>query len=98
MHFADEIYTSEKRGSDEHGDGTEQKPFKTILQAMRYAGKEPFPVIYTDAKEEGKVSSNLFMSISIKYTTVVKIISYHNLRTFCGVKKSLSNQLTKNAD
>lgn len=50
----DEIYTSEKHGSDEHGDGTEQKPFKTILQAMRHAGKEPFPVIYTDAKEDGK--------------------------------------------
>ena len=52
--FLDEIYTSEKHGSDEHGDGTEQKPFKTILQAMRHAGKEPFPVIYTDAKEGGK--------------------------------------------
>lgn len=49
-----EIYTSEKHGSDEHGDGSEQKPFKTILQAMRHAGKEPFPVIYTDAKEESK--------------------------------------------
>lgn len=49
------IYTSEKRGSDESGDGTEGKPFKTILQAMRHAGKEPFPTIYVDAKEEGKI-------------------------------------------
>lgn len=48
------IYTSEKQGSDESGDGTERKPFKTILQAMRHAGKEPFPTIYVDAKEEGK--------------------------------------------
>lgn len=48
------MYTSEKRGCDESGDGTEGKPFKTILQAMRHAGKEPFPTIYVDAKEEGK--------------------------------------------
>lgn len=45
------IYTSEKRGSDDTGDGTEEKPLKTILQAMRHAGKEPFPAIYVDAKE-----------------------------------------------
>ncbi|CAB3220645.1 unnamed protein product [Arctia plantaginis] len=50
-----EIYTSEKRGCDETGDGTENKPFKTIMQAMRKAGKEPFPTIYVDSKEEGKV-------------------------------------------
>ncbi|XP_033224597.1 asparagine--tRNA ligase, cytoplasmic [Belonocnema kinseyi] len=47
------IYTSDKSGSDENGDGTEAKPFKTILQAMRHAGKEPFPTIYQDSKEEG---------------------------------------------
>lgn len=50
-----EIYTSDKRGNDESGDGSEEKPFKTILQAMRHAGKEPFPTIYVDAKEEGKL-------------------------------------------
>lgn len=48
-----EIYTSEKNGSDENGDGTQTKPFKTILQAMRHAGKEPFPVIYVDGKGDG---------------------------------------------
>lgn len=47
------IYTSEKFGNDETGDGTEGKPFKTILQAMKAAGKEPFPTIYVDGKEEG---------------------------------------------
>ncbi|XP_071116512.1 asparagine--tRNA ligase, cytoplasmic-like [Haliotis cracherodii] len=46
-----EIYTSEKTGSDETGDGTEGKPLKTVLQAMRKAGKEPFPTIYVDGKE-----------------------------------------------
>uniref|UniRef100_V5GVI4 Asparagine--tRNA ligase, cytoplasmic n=1 Tax=Anoplophora glabripennis TaxID=217634 RepID=V5GVI4_ANOGL len=47
------IYTSESQGNDETGDGSEGKPFKTILQAMRKAGSEPFPVIYVDGKEEG---------------------------------------------
>lgn len=49
-----EIYTSEKNGNDEKGDGSENNPFKSILQAMRYAGKEPFPVFYVDGKTEGK--------------------------------------------
>jgi len=52
-----ELYTSDKTGSDEYGDGSEAKPFKTILQAMRHAGKEPFPVIYVDAKEKGQVNN-----------------------------------------
>ncbi|XP_012255879.1 asparagine--tRNA ligase, cytoplasmic isoform X2 [Athalia rosae] len=46
------IYTSAKNGSDEAGDGTESKPFKTILRAMRHAGKEPFPTIYQDSADE----------------------------------------------
>jgi len=50
-----ELYTSEKFGNDESGDGTESKPFKTILQAMKHAGKEPFPVIYIDSKTESEV-------------------------------------------
>ncbi|KAJ8931395.1 hypothetical protein NQ314_015692 [Rhamnusium bicolor] len=47
------IYTSDSRGNDDTGNGSEIKPFKTILQAMRQAGAEPFPVIYVDSKEEG---------------------------------------------
>lgn len=50
-----EIYTSESKGNDETGDGTKDKPLKTVLQAMRKAGKEPFPVIYCDSKQEGQV-------------------------------------------
>lgn len=45
------MYTSEKRGNDETGDGSENQPFKTVLQAMRHAGKEPFPTIYVDSKD-----------------------------------------------
>lgn len=48
-----ELYTSDREGSDETGDGSQSKPFKTVIQAMRCAGKEPFPAIYVDGKEEG---------------------------------------------
>ena len=44
------MYVSEK-GSDENGDGSEAKPFKSVLQAMRSVGTEPFPVIYVDNKD-----------------------------------------------
>lgn len=47
-----ELYTSEKRGNDETGKGTAEEPFKTILRAMKHAGKEPFPTIYVDSKDE----------------------------------------------
>ncbi|XP_076255248.1 asparagine--tRNA ligase, cytoplasmic-like [Rhynchophorus ferrugineus] len=45
------IYTSEKYGSDDTGDGSETKPFKTILKAMHVAGSEPFPTIHVDGNE-----------------------------------------------
>lgn len=53
-----ELYTSEKIGTDETGDGTETKPFKTVLKALNYFGKgelcENFPIIYVDSKDEDK--------------------------------------------
>ena len=33
------IYTSDKNGSDEKGEGSQDSPFKTPLQAMRHWGK-----------------------------------------------------------
>ena len=50
----DAIYTSQKIGDDETGNGTESAPFKTVLKAMRHAGKEPFPLIYQDSQKDGK--------------------------------------------
>lgn len=51
------VYTSDRFGSDETGDGSENKPFKTILQAMRFLSIEPFPPIYVDSKVEEEVSN-----------------------------------------
>ena len=57
-----ELYCSEKEGNDETGTGTKENPVKTILQAMKIAGKEPFPNIFVDAKVEGKRYEILIVS------------------------------------
>uniref|UniRef100_A0A3B3ZB14 Asparagine--tRNA ligase N-terminal domain-containing protein n=1 Tax=Periophthalmus magnuspinnatus TaxID=409849 RepID=A0A3B3ZB14_9GOBI len=49
-----ELYVSDKCGSDQDGEGTEQKPFKTTLKALLFAGKEPFPTIFVDSQKEGE--------------------------------------------
>ena len=49
-----ELFCSEKEGNDETGAGTKENPVRTILQAMKIAGKEPFPSIFVDAKVEGQ--------------------------------------------
>ncbi|XP_071964807.1 asparagine--tRNA ligase, cytoplasmic-like [Antedon mediterranea] len=46
------LYISDKEGIDE-GDGSKQKPFKTLLQAMKTSG-EPFPKFMVDSKKEGE--------------------------------------------
>ncbi|XP_028416004.1 asparagine--tRNA ligase, cytoplasmic-like isoform X1 [Dendronephthya gigantea] len=54
VNMLDILYSSEKFGCDDSGDGTEGKPFKTVLKTMKFYGKEPFPKIMVDSKEEGK--------------------------------------------
>uniref|UniRef100_A0AAQ4RWL7 Asparagine--tRNA ligase, cytoplasmic n=1 Tax=Gasterosteus aculeatus aculeatus TaxID=481459 RepID=A0AAQ4RWL7_GASAC len=49
-----ELYVSDKCGSDPDGDGTAQKPFKTPLKALLFAGSEPFPTIYVESQKEGE--------------------------------------------
>ncbi|CAK6975247.1 asparagine--tRNA ligase%2C cytoplasmic isoform X1 [Scomber scombrus] len=49
-----ELYVSDKSGNDQDGDGSQQKPFKTPLKAVMFAGKEPFPTIYVDSQKEGE--------------------------------------------
>ncbi|KAG9354094.1 hypothetical protein JZ751_012218 [Albula glossodonta] len=49
-----ELYVSEKEGNDEDADGTQKKPFKTVLKALVFVGKEPFPNVYVDSQTEGE--------------------------------------------
>jgi len=55
LHYPNTVVYISEKGSDVDGDGSEAKPFKTLLQAMRSAGKEPFPVMYTDGKDDDQV-------------------------------------------
>merc|ERR1719466_54789 len=50
------VYTSDSRGSDEGGEGTYKVPFKTVMKAMKHAGKEPFPTIYVDVKPDSEAA------------------------------------------
>ncbi|XP_078530987.1 asparagine--tRNA ligase, cytoplasmic isoform X1 [Lissotriton helveticus] len=49
-----EMYVSDREGDDSTGDGTQKKPFKTVLKAMVTAGKEPFPTFYVDSQKENE--------------------------------------------
>ncbi|KRX36123.1 Asparagine--tRNA ligase, cytoplasmic [Trichinella murrelli] len=55
------LYVSDQNGSDEHGDGSESKPFRTV--AMTKVG-EPFPEFMVDGKNEDekwvKISQSQF--------------------------------------
>ncbi|XP_028658360.1 asparagine--tRNA ligase, cytoplasmic isoform X1 [Erpetoichthys calabaricus] len=48
----EQLYVSEREGDDSTGDGTKEKPFKTALRALLFAGKEPFPTVYVDSDKE----------------------------------------------
>jgi hypothetical protein len=52
------VYTSEERGNDESGEGTYKVPFKSVIKAMKHAGKEPFPQIFVDPKPESEAAKS----------------------------------------
>jgi len=52
------VYTSEERGNDESGEGTYKVPFKSVMKAMKHAGKEPFPQIFVDPKPESEAAKS----------------------------------------
>jgi len=53
LDLSNAIYSSEKHGSDETGEGTAEKPYKTSAFALKKSGKiDSFAAIYVDAKDE----------------------------------------------
>lgn len=67
------LYSSEKHGSDETGDGSKEKPFKTTIFALKKSGDiANFTDIYVDAKDEkGEEKYELISKAQIK--KIVKI-------------------------
>jgi len=45
------VFTSDKLGNDQDGDGTKAAPYKTVLQAMRSVNTETMPQFMVDKKE-----------------------------------------------
>ncbi|XP_046579477.1 asparagine--tRNA ligase, cytoplasmic-like [Haliotis rubra] len=68
-----DIYTSEKRGDDKEGGGTKEKPFKTVLQAMRHVGGEPFPTIHVDPRDETKSGTDYDVISKSQYKKCLKL-------------------------
>ncbi|GAV07557.1 hypothetical protein RvY_17380 [Ramazzottius varieornatus] len=58
------LYVSEKTGSDENGDGSEAKPFKTTLRALRQNDKEESLKILVEAADSGDASKQRWQPIS----------------------------------
>jgi len=63
------LYTSEQNGNDETGDGTEAKPYKTVLRAMHHVGTEPFPQIMVDSKDPEKPGYEAIAKAQLKKMT-----------------------------
>ncbi|ODN03533.1 Asparagine--tRNA ligase, cytoplasmic [Orchesella cincta] len=91
------VYTSEKRGSDENGDGSEAKPFKTVLQALRSAEKEPWPTIFVDAKEDGKVFDAIAKS-QLKKILKLFVREQHKTASVSAREKDDADLRAKNLD
>ena len=62
------IYTSERRGCDKGGEGSKNNPFKSILQAMKSAKQEPFPMIMVDHRKIESVRDHFMLGFA--YSTV----------------------------
>ncbi|XP_065313346.1 asparagine--tRNA ligase, cytoplasmic-like [Gordionus sp. m RMFG-2023] len=87
-----ELYTSEKNGDDERGDGSHINPFRTILQAMLVVGEEPFPSIYVDAKENNSSSYEL---VSISQLKKMKKIWQNEVKKLAKKKEKESEDVEK---
>ncbi|KAI5722518.1 hypothetical protein M8J76_009535 [Diaphorina citri] len=84
MTEAEVVYTSEKYGSDEAGNGTESQPYKTVLHALKVKGLQA--TIYVDNKEEGaETKYQLIAKAQLK--KVSKLVARDNAKSESKVKK-----------
>lgn len=93
------IFTSDKNGNDETGDGSEATPFKTVLKAMHHAGKEPFPQIMVDSKDPEKPGFDVIAKAQLKKMTKLfgqekrKLENLKKQEVFFSIKTDLYNSL-----
>lgn len=77
------LYSSEKHGSDETGDGTKEKPFKTTICTLKSSGDiSKFSDIYVDAKDEASAE---------KYELISKA-QMKKIRNFCEAEAKKEKQ------
>jgi hypothetical protein len=62
------IYSSDKNGSDEKGDGSRENPFKTAIQALKSSGDiSKFSTIFVDAKDAKEGNNNVNLNQFLNY-------------------------------
>jgi len=77
------LYSSEKNGSDETGDGTKEKPFKTTVFTLKKSGDiSKFSEIYVDSKDENSEE---------KFQLIAKA-QLKKIRAFCETEVKKENQ------
>lgn len=87
-----EMYISEKEGDDQAGDGTKEKPFKTVLKAMQAVGCEPFPTFYVDSKKENERWDVISKS---QLKNVRKMWIRENMKNETKLEKEAEDQLRR---
>ncbi|XP_043942969.1 asparagine--tRNA ligase, cytoplasmic [Protopterus annectens] len=87
-----EMYISEKQGDDNTGDGTKEKPFKTVLKAMKAVGAEPFPNFYVDSQKENERWDVISKS---QLKNVKKIWIRENMKNEAKLEKEIEDQLRR---
>uniref|UniRef100_A0ABM5FUA9 Asparagine--tRNA ligase, cytoplasmic n=1 Tax=Pogona vitticeps TaxID=103695 RepID=A0ABM5FUA9_9SAUR len=87
-----EVYVSDREGCDTAGDGTPEKPYKTALQALVAAGKEPFPTIYVDSQKEGQRWETISKT---QFKNVRKLWQREKQKSEAREKKDAEDQLRR---
>jgi len=66
------LYISEKRGDDDTGEGSAERPFRTALRAWRDCS-EPLPELMVDAQEAGEMQESLSKVDDLSESVLLKL-------------------------